>query len=295
MAIDAHNDRARGLLESLKAYLDAPLVEEILGADQHEESQINAQRKRVETLKIALEKLENDEAKTLIELADYLVKKSVWIMGGDGWAYDIGYGGLDHVLASGKNVNILVLDTQVYSNTGGQQSKATMTGAVAKFAAGGKAGLPKDLAAMAIAYENVYVAKVSMGANDSATHKAFVEAERYDGPSIIIAYSHCVAHGYDLRYGFDQQKRAVDSGLWPIFRFNPDKIKAGENPMTLDYKGPKIDVKDFMYRETRFKMAEKMNAVSAGVFLETAAHTAKSLYSRYKNLHEYYEPAQEEK
>ncbi|MDD2780504.1 pyruvate:ferredoxin (flavodoxin) oxidoreductase [Sulfuricurvum sp.] len=293
LAIDAHNDRARGLLESLKPHLDESLVEEILGADQHEESQINAQRKRVETLKIALEKLENDEAKTLIELADYLVKKSVWIMGGDGWAYDIGYGGLDHVIASGKNVNILVLDTQVYSNTGGQQSKATMTGAVAKFAAGGKAGLPKDLAAMAIAYENVYVAKVAMGANDSATHKAFVEAERYDGPSIIIAYSHCVAHGYDLRYGFDQQKRAVDSGLWPIFRFNPDKIKAGENPMTLDYKGPKIDVKDFMYRETRFKMAEKMNAVSAVSFLTTAAHTAQSLYARYKNLHEYYEPAQE--
>lgn len=211
-------------------------------------------------------------------------------MGGDGWAYDIGYGGLDHVLASGKNVNILVLDTQVYSNTGGQQSKATMTGAVAKFAAGGKAGLPKDLAAMAIAYENVYVAKVSMGANDTATVKAFIEAERYNGPSIIIAYSHCVAHGYDLRYGVDQQKRAVDSGLWPIFRFNPDKIKEGENPMTLDYKGPKIEVKDFMYRETRFKMAEKMNAVSAESFLTTAAHTAQSLYARYQNLHHYYEP-----
>jgi pyruvate-ferredoxin/flavodoxin oxidoreductase len=189
---------------------------------------------------------------------------------------------------------MLVLDTQVYSNTGGQQSKATFTGAVAKFAAGGKAGLPKDLAAMAIAYENVYVAKVAMGANDTATIKAFIEAERYDGPSIIIAYSHCVAHGYDLKYGFDQQKRAVDSGLWPIFRFNPDKIKAGENPMNLDYKGPKIDVKDFMYRETRFKMVEKMNATTAAAYLETAAHTAHSLYARYKNLHEYYQPAQEE-
>jgi pyruvate-ferredoxin/flavodoxin oxidoreductase len=294
LSIDAQNDRARGVLETLKPHLDGALVEEILGAEQHEESQINAQRQRIEILKKSLETLENSDAKTLMELADYLVKKSVWIMGGDGWAYDIGYGGLDHVLASGKNVNILVLDTQVYSNTGGQQSKATMTGAVAKFAAGGKAGVPKDLAAMAIAYENVYVAKVAMGANDTATVKAFVEAERYDGPSIIIAYSHCVAHGYDLKYGFDQQKRAVDSGLWPIFRFNPDKIKEGENPMTLDYKGPKIDVKDFMYRETRFKMVEKMNLLSAGTFLKTAAHTAESLYARYQNLHAYYEPTSKE-
>lgn len=294
LSIDAQNDRARGVLETLKPHLDGALVEEILSADQHEESQINAQRDRVEKLKHSLKTLDNEDAKTLLELADYLVKKSVWIMGGDGWAYDIGYGGLDHVLASGKNVNILVLDTQVYSNTGGQQSKATMTGAVAKFAAGGKVGVPKDLAAMAIAYENVYVAKVAMGANDTATIKAFVEAERYDGPSIIIAYSHCVAHGYDLKYGFDQQKRAVDSGLWPIFRFNPDKIKEGENPMTLDYKGPKIDVKDFMYRETRFKMVEKMNALSAGTFLKTAAHTAESLYARYQNLHAYYEPSSKE-
>jgi pyruvate-ferredoxin/flavodoxin oxidoreductase len=293
LSIDAQTDRARMLLEALRPQIDPYLIEDILSAEQHDEPQINAQRKRVEALKIVLERLEGDEAKTLLSLADYLVKKSVWIMGGDGWAYDIGYGGLDHVLASGKNVNILVLDTQVYSNTGGQQSKATMTGAVAKFAAGGKAGLPKDLAAMAIAYENVYVAKVSLGANDTATIKAFIEAERYDGPSIIIAYSHCVTHGYDLRYGFDQQKRAVDSGLWPIFRFNPEKFKTNENPMTLDYKGPKIDVKDFMYRETRFKMVEKMNAVAAGTFLKTAAHTAQSLYARYQNLHEYYEPTQE--
>jgi pyruvate-ferredoxin/flavodoxin oxidoreductase len=294
LAIDSHIARAKGLLESLRPHLESVLIDEILSADQHEESEISAQRKRVAALKQSLKTVESDEAATLIEVADYFVKKSVWIMGGDGWAYDIGYGGLDHVLASGKNVNILVLDTQVYSNTGGQQSKATMTGAVAKFAAGGKARLPKDLAAMAIAYENVYVAKVSMGANDAATVKAFIEAERYDGPSIIIAYSHCVTHGYDLRYGFDQQKRAVDSGLWPIFRFNPDNIKEGKNPMTLDYKGPKIDVKDFMYRETRFKMVEKMNAVSAGVFLKTASHTAHSLYERYKNLHEYYEPSSQE-
>ncbi|MFY9143133.1 pyruvate:ferredoxin (flavodoxin) oxidoreductase [Sulfuricurvum sp.] len=295
LAIDNHTDRARDLLEGLKESLEGDLAKTILEAKQQDEIQINQQRERVELLKSALHSLSSPEAKSLLELSDYLVKKSVWIIGGDGWAYDIGYGGLDHVLASGKNVNILVLDTQVYSNTGGQQSKATFTGAVAKFAAGGKAGLPKDLAAMAINYENVYVAKVAMGANDQATVKAFVEAERYEGPSIIIAYSHCIAHGYDLKYGFDQQKRAVDSGLWPIFRFNPDKIKEGENPMSLDYKGPKIDVKDFMYRETRFSMVEQMNGASAGTFLETAAHTAQSLYKRYQNLHERYEPTDGEK
>ncbi|MFA6138057.1 MAG: pyruvate:ferredoxin (flavodoxin) oxidoreductase [Sulfurimonas sp.] len=295
LAIDNHTERARALLVGLKTNLDAHLADAILDAKQTDESEIFAQRERVKELNLLLKKMENSDAKTLRGLSDYLVKKSAWIMGGDGWAYDIGFGGLDHVLASGKNVNILVLDTQVYSNTGGQQSKATFTGAVAKFAAGGKAAMPKDLAAMAISYENVYVAKVAMGANDTATVKAFIEAERYDGPSIIIAYSHCVAHGYDLKYGFDQQKRAVDSGLWPIFRFNPEKFKTGENPMTLDYKGPKIGVKDFMYRETRFKMVEKMNLTAAEAFLETAAHTAQSLFHRYESLNEYYEPTKEER
>jgi len=294
LAIDNHLDHAKVLLEGLKEDLDHTLVDAILDAPQHDEIQIGEQRERIKTLKSALSDLDSPEARNLLKIADYLIKKSVWIMGGDGWAYDIGYGGLDHVLASGKNVNILVLDTQVYSNTGGQQSKATFTGAVAKFAAEGKAGMPKDLASMAINYENVYVAKVSLGANDKATVKAFVEAERYDGPSIIIAYSQCVAHGYDLKYGFDQQKRAVDSGLWPIFRFDPDKIKEGENPLTLDYKGPKIGVKDFMYRETRFKMVEKMNLTTASSYLETASHTAQSLYKRYQNLHAYYQPSQEE-
>ncbi len=294
LAIDNHTHRARGLLLDLKSALNGELVDSILDAVQTEEKDIFAQRERVKELNILLDKLESVEAKTLRDLSDYLVKKSAWIMGGDGWAYDIGYGGLDHVLASGKNVNVLVLDTQVYSNTGGQQSKATFTGAVAKFAAGGKAAMPKDLAAMAINYENVYVAKVAMGANDTATVKAFIEAERYDGPSLIIAYSHCIAHGYDLKYGFDQQKRAVDSGLWPIFRFNPEKFKTGENPMTLDYKGPKIGVKDFMYRETRFKMVEKMDVNAAGAFLKTAAHTAQSLFARYENLHQHYEPKKEE-
>ncbi len=289
LAIDSHTQRALSLLEQLKDLLDPELVNDIKNAVQKTENQIEEQRDRIVVLKASLKGIPDPKAKELLETADYLAKKSVWIIGGDGWAYDIGYGGLDHVLASGKNVNILVLDTQVYSNTGGQQSKATMTGAVAKFAAGGKAAMPKDLAAMAIAYENVYVAKVALGANDKATTKAFIEAEAYDGPSIIIAYSHCVAHGYDLKYGMDQQKRAVESGLWPIFRFNPELLNQGQNPMILDYKKPKIDVKDFMYRETRFKMVEKMDKSSADKFLETARNTANGLYARYDNLQKFYE------
>jgi pyruvate-ferredoxin/flavodoxin oxidoreductase len=285
LAIDNHTNRAKELLSNLD--IDSSLKEGILNAKQTTQEQIDSQRDRVQKLKSIIVNQEN--AKELQEIADYLVKKSVWIVGGDGWAYDIGYGGLDHVMASGKNVNILVLDTQVYSNTGGQQSKATMTGAVAKFASGGKASMPKDLAHMAITYENVYVAKVSIGANEKATLKAFMEAEAYEGVSIIIAYSHCIAHGYDLRYGMKQQKKAVDSGLWPLFRFNPEHIGTEINPLSLDYKGAKIDVKDFMYNETRFKMAEKINKEEAQNFLETARHTSKTLYNRYKGIEEEYE------
>jgi pyruvate-ferredoxin/flavodoxin oxidoreductase len=284
LTIDKHEIQAKELMQKLGDYIDTELSEAILNADQHDEADIFAQRERVEVLKDQLKNIQNDEAKHLLTLADYLVKKSVWIIGGDGWAYDIGYGGLDHVLASGKNVNILVLDTQVYSNTGGQQSKATPTGAVAKFASGGKAQLPKDLAMMAVAYGNVYVARVAMGASDTQTVKAFIEAERYDGPSLIIAYSHCIAHGYDLKHGMDQQKLAVECGLWPTFRYNPELERAGENPMKLDYKGPKIPVKEYMYNETRFKMVEKMNAEEAAEFLETAAFHAKEMYKRYENL-----------
>jgi pyruvate-ferredoxin/flavodoxin oxidoreductase len=288
LAIDQHSANARKQLQALTPQLDSALCEEILTAEQHDEADIYEQRKHVEVLKKLLEKDGSEVAKKLLGLADYLVKKSVWMIGGDGWAYDIGYGGLDHVLASGKNVNILVLDTQVYSNTGGQQSKATFTGAVAKFAAGGKPQLPKDLAMMAIAYEDVYVARVAMGANDGQTVKAFIEAERYDGPSIIIAYSHCVAHGYDLKYGMEHQKLAVNAGLWPLFRYNPDLALEGKNPMHLDYKAPSIDVKNFMYQETRFKMVEKMNAGAAKGFLDTASMHAKAMYERYSNLEAYY-------
>jgi len=289
LAIDKHTENARTLLAALREEVGTELAESILDSEQHDEPEIFEQRERVALLKEKLSTLQGSDAKRLLSLADYLVKKSVWMMGGDGWAYDIGYGGLDHTLASGKNVNILVLDTQVYSNTGGQESKATFTGAVAKFAAGGKAQLPKDLALMAIAYENVYVARVSMGANDAQTVKAFIEAERYDGPSIIIAYSHCVAHGYDLKYGMDHQKLAVDAGLWPLFRYNPQLALEGKNPMSVDYKGPKIDVKDFMYQETRFKMVEKINAGAAKEYLETARTHAATMFDRYKNLETYYE------
>jgi pyruvate-ferredoxin/flavodoxin oxidoreductase len=280
LAIDKHSENARELIEEMRENIGAELCDALLTCKQKDEPEIFEQRARVEELKKILQTIDNPESARLQTLADYLVKKSVWMMGGDGWAYDIGYGGLDHVLASGKNVNILVLDTQVYSNTGGQQSKATMTGAIAKFAAGGKPQIPKDLAMMAIAYGNVYVAKVAMGANDAQTVKAFVEAEAYDGPSIIIAYSHCVAHGYDLRYGMDHQKLAVDSGLWPIFRYNPEL----PNPMHLDYKGPQIDVKNFMYQETRFKMVEKLDLNNAQEYLQTARVNAQEMYKRYKNL-----------
>ena len=284
LTIDKHEVQARELLQKLSDFVDPGLCTAILDADQGSESKIFEQRERVEELKEQLQMLKSDKAQELLSLADYLVKKSVWIIGGDGWAYDIGYGGLDHVLASGKNVNILVLDTQVYSNTGGQQSKATPTGAIAKFASAGKAGLPKDLAMTAIAYGNVYVARVAMGASDRQTVKAFMEAEDYDGPSLIIAYSHCIAHGYDLRYGMQQQKLAVECGLWPIFRYNPDLVSLGENPMKLDYKGPRVPVKDYMYNEERFKMVEKMNPAAAAQFLETASFNAKEMYSRYDNL-----------
>ncbi|MEA2073057.1 MAG: pyruvate:ferredoxin (flavodoxin) oxidoreductase [Campylobacterota bacterium] len=284
LAIDNHTANAREILSSIKEEVGLELSKSILESKQEDEPEIFAQRERVEQLKSVLKESKAENADRLSHLCDYLVKKSVWMMGGDGWAYDIGYGGLDHVLSSGKNVNILVMDTQVYSNTGGQQSKATLTGAVAKFAAGGKAGIPKDLAMMAVAYGNVYVARVAMGASDAQTVKAFVEAEAYDGPSIIIAYSHCVAHGYDLKYGMAHQKLAVESGLWATFRYNPDLEKEGKNPMTLDYKGPVIDVKNFMYQETRFKMVEKLNADSAKEYLQTAREHAKDMYKRYKNL-----------
>jgi pyruvate-ferredoxin/flavodoxin oxidoreductase len=222
---------------------------------------IAEQRARVAALLDTLKGVDSLEARRLEKLADYLVRKSVWIVGGDGWAYDIGYGGLDHVMAMGRDVNILVLDTEVYSNTGGQASKATPIGASARFAMAGKATGKKDLAMMAMAYGNVYVAHVAFGAKDVQTVKAFQEAEAYPGTSIIIAYSHCIAHGYDMAKGLDQQKLAVDTGYWPLFRFDPRRAATGESPLVLDSPAPKLDLAKYTGNEMRFRVVEQMDPV----------------------------------
>jgi pyruvate-ferredoxin/flavodoxin oxidoreductase len=263
LSLDKQKGYARELLAGLKDHLDAALCDAILGAAQRSESDLAAQRERVAKLKAALTTLTGARAKDLFALADALVEKQVWIIGGDGWAYDIGYGGLDHVLASGRNVNVLVLDTEVYSNTGGQASKATPRGAVAKFAAGGKPGAKKDLALMAMAYGNVYVAEVAMGADDAQTLKAFIEAAAWDGPSIIIAYSHCIAHGYDLTHGLDQQKFAVQSGYWPLFRYNPALRAEGLNPLHLDSKAPSVALTQYTNNETRYTMLNHADPAAA--------------------------------
>jgi pyruvate-ferredoxin/flavodoxin oxidoreductase len=282
LSIDAHNLQAQNLLKKFSNEVGEVLVDEILKADQKDEAGIYEQRERVKILKDKLRLFMNDgyegeklsDLIHLMSLADYLVKKSVWIMGGDGWAYDIGYGGLDHVLASGKNVNVLVLDTEVYSNTGGQASKSTPRGAVAKFAAAGKTMPKKDLGLIAMTYGNIYVAKVAMGANDLQTLKAFIEAEAYNGPSLIIAYSHCIAHGIDMSTGMKNQKAAVDSGHWPLFRYNPDLTKEGKNPFKLESKGLKIPFKDYAYLETRYKMLTKSHPdLAAKLLLEAQADT----------------------
>ncbi|HPT25389.1 MAG TPA: pyruvate:ferredoxin (flavodoxin) oxidoreductase [Bryobacteraceae bacterium] len=261
LAVDHQTAYARELVQRFASKIGDNLAQEILTADQSTEAGIFAVREKIGALKNRVNDLLAAGAngggaalRDLLAVSDNLAKKSVWILGGDGWAYDIGYGGLDHVMASGKNVNILVLDTEVYSNTGGQCSKSTPRGAVAKFAAGGKPSAKKDLAMMAVAYGNVYVARVAMGSSDMQTLKAFVEAEKWNGPSIIIAYSHCIAHGYDLQFGLEQQKLAVQSGHWPMFRYNPALIAEGKNPFVLDCKAPSLPLDKYIYNETRFTM-----------------------------------------
>ncbi|HUL45033.1 MAG TPA: pyruvate:ferredoxin (flavodoxin) oxidoreductase [Bacteroidota bacterium] len=257
LTIDKHTEMARELVRDLASSIGQELSQQILDANQSDEAGIYAQRERVAQLKNRLHEIKTPEAKHLMSLADTLVKRSVWIVGGDGWAYDIGYGGLDHVLASGRNVNILVLDTEVYSNTGGQMSKSTPRSAIAKFAASGKPTSKKDLAMLAMTYGNVYVAKVAMGANDMHTIRAFLEAEAFNGPSLIIAYSHCIAHGIDMAKGMNNQKIAVETGYWQLFRYNPTLRESGQNPFKLDSKAPKLPLKDFTSLETRFRMLEK--------------------------------------
>jgi pyruvate-ferredoxin/flavodoxin oxidoreductase len=284
VSIDKQTEFARELLVNLAGKIGDDLVRAILEAPQKDEADIYEQRQRVDILKERLQKLNSPEAKQLLALADMLVKKSVWIVGGDGWAYDIGYGGLDHVLASGRNVNILVLDTEVYSNTGGQASKSTPRGAVAKFAAGGKPGPKKDLGLMAMTYGNVYVASVAMGAKDEHTLKAFLEAEAYDGPSIIIAYSSCIAHGVDMTTAMSDQKVAIESGQWLLYRYNPERAAAGENPLVLDSRAPSRKVQDYLLQQTRFKMLTKSKPQEAERLWKLAQQDVERRYRMYEYM-----------
>jgi len=284
LGVDKHQEQALELLQKLGSSLGDELVAGIVNADQTTEAGIQAQRERIVVLKQKLQAMGTPEAKWFEMLADYLVKKSVWIVGGDGWAYDIGYGGLDHVIAQNRNVNILVLDTEVYSNTGGQASKSTPIGAAAKFAFSGKTQPKKDLGMIAMAYGNVYVAKVAMGSRDAQTVKAFLEAESYEGPSIIIAYSHCIAHGYDLVQGCEQQKLAVDSGHWPLFRFDPRRVQQGESPLIMDSGAPKIELGAYVRNETRYRMVEQMNPEGFKHLLAKAQREVTNRLAVYENM-----------
>jgi pyruvate-ferredoxin/flavodoxin oxidoreductase len=284
LTLDKQIEFARELLPGLAGQVGETLVDELLNADQLDEASIKAQRERVSVLKQRLQGIDTPQARNMLSLADVLVRKSVWIVGGDGWAYDIGYGGLDHVLASGRNVNVLVLDTEVYSNTGGQASKSTPRAAVAKFAAQGKATPKKDLGMIAMAYGYVYVARIAMGASDQQTLHAFIEADAYDGPSLIMAYSHCINHGYDMVKGLEQQKLAVQSGAWPLYRFNPALAALGKNPLTIDSKEPSIPVSEYAYNETRYRMLLQSDEQRAEALMKLAQKDARSRWALYEQM-----------
>lgn len=298
LAADQKLGQAKALLRALESELGTVLVSAML--DNPQQTEVDFQRQRVllnelnakieEALKTHTTGDTHDMLARLQGVAEHLVHRSVWIVGGDGWAYDIGYGGLDHVLASGRNVNILVLDTEVYSNTGGQMSKATPLGAIAKFAAGGKPNPKKDLALLALTYGNIYVARIAMGANDTQTIKAFTEAEQFNGPSLIIAYSHCIAHGYDLKNGLTQQKLAVDTGYWPLFRFNPDRIAEGKNPFQLDSKSPSVPFKTYAYNETRYQMLSAIDPKSAELAMVQAQQAVHDRWNWYEHMGHLFEP-----
>jgi pyruvate-ferredoxin/flavodoxin oxidoreductase len=283
LALDKQADYARLLVTGLAPQLGDVLVTGLLTADQMSEAGIEAQRERVAELNKKIVSLDTPAARDLRVIAEALVRKSVWLVGGDGWAYDIGAGGLDHVLGSGMKVNVLVLDTEVYSNTGGQMSKATPRGAVAKFAIGGKHAGKKDLAMEAISYGSVYVARVAMGGNDSHTVKSFLEAEAYNGPSLIIAYSHCIAHGYDMSQGLAQQKSAVLSGYWPLMRYNPELRLEGKNPFQLDSRAPSIPFKQYAYQEARYTMLARSNPEVARELLHLAEDDVQRQWRVYSN------------
>jgi pyruvate-ferredoxin/flavodoxin oxidoreductase len=283
LAADQQTTYARHLVEKLADQIGGELARSILEADQSKESGITAQRERVAELNRRINAMGSSDTRDLLAVAGSLVRKSVWIVGGDGWAYDIGFGGLDHVLATGANVNVLVLDTEVYSNTGGQMSKATPRGAVAKFAMGGKRTVKKDLAMEAISYGNVYVARVAMGGGDTHTVKAFLEAEAYNGPSLIIAYSHCIAHGYDMVYGMNQQKAAMLSGYWPLMRYNPALNLEGKNPFQLDSKAPSIPLKEYIYQEARYTILVRTNPEAAAQLLADAQEDVQRRWRVYES------------
>jgi pyruvate-ferredoxin/flavodoxin oxidoreductase len=284
LTIDKHRQYAQELVKILASQLGDELVERLLSNPQKDEGEIAQQREDVAAMRKKLAGVDDPKARQLEQVSEALVRHSVWIVGGDGWAYDIGYGGLDHVLASGRNVNILVLDTEVYSNTGGQMSKATPIGAIAKFAASGKPAPKKDLGIMAMSYGSVYVAQIAMGANDGQTVKAFLEAESFDGPSIIIAYSHCIAHGTNMRTATDNHKRAVKSGHWPLYRFDPRLAEQGKNPLQLDSRKPSIKISEYMENETRFKMLEKLSPARAERLEELAQKEVERRWAHYEHL-----------
>ncbi|MDR1838679.1 MAG: 4Fe-4S dicluster domain-containing protein, partial [Treponema sp.] len=278
-------EHAREIAEKAKGEgIASAIIDKLLSNKQADDAAIDEQRKNVDELKAALKNDNKPTAKLLLSLADYFIKRSIWTFGGDGWGYDIGYGGLDHVLASGRNINLLCMDTEVYSNTGGQMSKATPVGAIAKFAAAGKELVKKDLGAMAMSYGYVYVAKISLGANMAQTIKAFREAESYDGPSLIIAYSHCINHGIDMSKGLDQGKAVVTSGLWPLYRYDPRLKDQGKNPFQLDSKEATTNIEDFMYKEVRFKSLKAANPNRADMLLAKTKAQAERVWKEYKYL-----------
>jgi pyruvate-ferredoxin/flavodoxin oxidoreductase len=284
LAIDHQRIQARMLLDGLRGPLGATCVDAILGGDGPGEAEIAAQRERIEELLKRLAPMDTPAARRLVGLSEFLTRRDVWIVGGDGWAYDIGYGGLDHVLASGKDVNVLVLDTEVYSNTGGQQSKATPLGASAKFAVNGKTQAKKDLGLLAMAYGNVYVAQVALGARDRQVLEAFVEAESYPGPSLIIAYSHCIAHGYDLSQGLSQQKLAVQTGYWPLYRFDPRRTEHGDNPLVMDCQAPSKPLREFRNNETRFNVLDRIDPDRSRELSKMAQEHVDERFAHYVRL-----------
>jgi pyruvate-ferredoxin/flavodoxin oxidoreductase len=284
LAADRHMALARKLLLEMAAEIGEELAEDILNASQRTESEIRRQRARIAELKVLLASKGTVAAKQLLSVADHLVRRSVWCIGGDGWAYDIGSSGLDHVLSTGRDVNILVLDTEVYSNTGGQASKSTPIGAVAKFANAGKSVGKKDIALQAISYGDVYVARVAMGGNPQQTLLAFREAEAYEGPSLILAYSHCIAHGINMQMGLDQQNRAVHSGYWPLLRYNPAVRQSGENPFVLDSRRPTMKLRDYADNELRYRMLRHTNPKAADRLMQMAQAAVDRKWKLYEEM-----------